>query len=83
LKEHGTRAEPLEPIDLPIADRAIPGMTGLRLAEEAQRLRPGLPVCLPPAMPIYLPTNAGLELPRLSRPWQQRPLAEQIAALRG
>ena len=35
-----------KPIDLLITDYAMPGMTGLQLAEEARRLRPGLPILL-------------------------------------
>src|SRR5262249_16683454 len=33
-------------VDLMITDYAMPGMTGLQLAEEARKLRPGLPILL-------------------------------------
>jgi CheY-like chemotaxis protein len=71
-----------KPIDLLITDYAMPGMTGLQLAEEARRLRPGLPILLATGY-ADLPATAELELPRLSKPYQQRQLAEQIASLLG
>jgi CheY-like chemotaxis protein len=67
-------------VDLMITDYAMPGMTGLQLAEEARRLRPDLPILLATGY-ADLPANAALELPRLSKPYQQRQLAEQIAHL--
>ena len=69
-----------KPIDLLITDYAMPGMTGFELAEEARRLRPDLPILLATGY-ADLPTSAALELPRLSKPYQQRQLAEQIASL--
>jgi signal transduction histidine kinase len=69
-------------IDLMITDYAMPGMTGLQLAEEARRLRPELPILLATGY-ADLPASAKLELPRLSKPYQQRQLAEQIAHLLG
>jgi signal transduction histidine kinase/CheY-like chemotaxis protein len=69
-------------VDLMITDYAMPGMTGLQLAEEARRLRPGLPILLATGY-ADLPANAAFELPRLSKPYQQRQLAEQIAHLLG
>ena len=69
-------------IDLMITDYAMPGMTGLQLAEEARRLRPGLPILLATGY-ADLPASSTLELPRLSKPYQQRQLAEQIAHLLG
>ncbi|HEY4167101.1 MAG TPA: ATP-binding protein [Reyranella sp.] len=69
-------------VDLMITDYAMPGMTGLQLAEEARRLRPGLPILLATGY-ADLPDQSNLELPRLSKPYQQRQLAEQIAHLLG
>jgi signal transduction histidine kinase/CheY-like chemotaxis protein len=69
-------------IDLMITDYAMPGMTGLQLAEEARRLRPGLPILLATGY-ADLPASAALEVPRLSKPYQQRQLADQIAHLLG
>jgi signal transduction histidine kinase len=71
-----------EPIDLLITDYAMPGMTGLELAEEARRLRPNLPILLATGY-ADLPAQAKLELPRLTKPYQQHQLAEQITALLG
>jgi CheY-like chemotaxis protein len=71
-----------EPIDLLITDYAMPGMTGLQLAAEARRLRPQLPILLATGY-ADLPAQTELELPRLSKPYQQRQLAEQIASLLG
>ena len=71
-----------EPIDMMITDYAMPGMTGLQLAEEARALRPGLPILLATGY-ADLPTRAKFELPRLSKPYQQTQLAEQIQGLLG
>ena len=71
-----------KPIDMMITDYAMPGMTGLQLAEEARALRPDLPILLATGY-ADLPTRAKLELPRLSKPYQQRQLAEQIQGLLG
>ena len=71
-----------KPIDMMITDYAMPGMTGLQLAEEARALRPGLPILLATGY-ADLPTRAKFELPRLSKPYQQRQLAEQIQGLLG
>ncbi len=71
-----------EPIDMMITDYAMPGMTGLQLAEEARALRPGLPILLATGY-ADLPTKSGFELPRLNKPYQQMQLAEQIQGLLG
>ena len=69
-------------VDVMITDYAMPGMTGLQLAEEARRLRPGLPILLATGY-ADLPADTTLDLPRLSKPYQQRQLAEQVAHLLG
>jgi PAS domain S-box-containing protein len=71
-----------KPIDLMITDYAMPGMTGLQLAEAARGLRPELPILLATGY-ADLPANAALDLPRLSKPYHQKQLAEQITALMG
>ncbi len=71
-----------KPIDLMITDYAMPGMTGLQLAEAARGLRPGLPILLATGY-ADLPAGAVLDLPRLSKPYHQKQLAEQITALVG
>jgi PAS domain S-box-containing protein len=71
-----------KPIDLMITDYAMPGMTGLQLAEAARGLRPELPILLATGY-ADLPAGAVLDLPRLSKPYHQKQLAEQITALMG
>ncbi len=70
------------PVDLLITDYAMPGMTGLQLAEAARKLRPDLPILLATGY-ADLPARPKLELPRLSKPYQQKQLAEQITSLLG
>ncbi len=70
------------PIDLMITDYAMPGMTGLELAEEARGLRPALPILLATGY-ADLPTSSRFVLPRLNKPYQQQQLAEQIQSLLG
>jgi signal transduction histidine kinase len=71
-----------KPVDLMITDYAMPGMTGLQLAEAARQLRPDLPILLATGY-ADLPARTRLELPRLTKPYQQRQLAERISALLG
>ena len=71
-----------KPLDLMITDYAMPGMTGMQLAEGARGLRPGLPILLITGY-ADLPGGAVLDLPRLSKPYLQKQLAEQITALVG
>jgi signal transduction histidine kinase len=71
-----------KPVDIMITDYAMPGMTGLQLAEAARTLRPGLPILLATGY-ADLPGQVKLDLPRLSKPYQQRQLAEQITSLVG
>jgi len=69
-----------QPVDLMITDYAMPGMTGIQLAEAARKLRPGLPILLATGY-ADLPTGSDLVLPRLSKPYQQKQLAEHIGVL--
>jgi signal transduction histidine kinase/CheY-like chemotaxis protein len=71
-----------KPIDLLITDYAMPGMTGVQLAEAVRKLRPDLPILLATGY-ADLPARAKVELPRLSKPYQQQQLAERITALVG
>jgi signal transduction histidine kinase/CheY-like chemotaxis protein len=71
-----------KPVDLLITDYAMPGMTGVQLAEAARKLRPGLPILLATGY-ADLPARTKLDLPRLSKPYQQRQLAERITSLVG
>ena len=63
-----------------ITDYAMPGMTGLQLAEAVRGVMPGLPILLATGY-ADLPAAPGLDLPRLSKPYHQRELAQQIASL--
>ena len=67
-----------KPIDLMITDYAMPGMTGLQLAEAARKLRPDLPILLATG---YADLPTASDLPRLSKPYQQKQLAEHIGVL--
>jgi signal transduction histidine kinase len=71
-----------KPIDLLITDYAMPGMTGVQLAEAVRELRPDLPILLATGY-ADLPARGKVELPRLSKPYQQRQLAERITSLVG
>ena len=59
-----------KPVDLMITDYAMPGMTGLQLAEAARQLRPDLPILLATGY-ADLPERASFELPRLSKPYSR------------
>jgi CheY-like chemotaxis protein len=65
-------------IDVVITDHAMPGMTGLELAHEIRERYPDVPVVLATG---YAEVKAGSfeGLPRLSKPFTQRSLAEVIA----
>jgi signal transduction histidine kinase len=71
-----------KPIDLLITDYAMPGMTGLQLAEAVRELKPDLPILLATGY-ADLPARPKVELPRLSKPYQQKQLADQITSLVG
>ncbi|HJQ57597.1 MAG TPA: response regulator, partial [Vineibacter sp.] len=65
-------------IDLLMTDQAMPGMSGIELADAARQLRPGLPILLASG---YAELPADSDLPRLSKPYDQDQLAAQIARL--
>jgi len=69
-------------VDLVITDHGMPGMTGLQLAGELRRLRPGLPVILATGYGD-LPGAEAAGLPRLSKPFGQAMLDAAIQALPG
>ena len=71
-----------KPIDLLITDYAMPGMTGVQLADAVRELRPDLPILLATGY-ADLPARAKVALPRLSKPYQQKQLAERITSLVG
>ena len=67
-------------VDLVLTDQAMPGMTGLQLAAEIRAAWPGLPIMLATGY-ADLPDRAGLNLPRLVKPYGQEEMAAAIAAL--
>jgi len=69
-------------VDALITDYAMPGMTGVELAEKARVLRPDLPILLATGY-ADLPSGTTTDLPRLAKPYQQRDLAQQLAKLLG
>jgi CheY-like chemotaxis protein len=70
----------LEPkIDLVITDHAMPGMSGLELAERLREMRPTLPVILATGY-ADLPAGRTLGMPRIDKPYRLEKLAALIAA---
>ncbi len=70
-----------QPVDVMITDQMMPGMTGLELASEASRLRPGLPILLASGFSEMSDVEAA-SLPRLSKPFTQATLAKAVVDLR-
>jgi PAS domain S-box-containing protein len=66
-------------IDLMLTDQAMPGMTGLELAEIARKERPKMPILLATGY-ADLPASQ-IKLPRLSKPYLQTELQEEINRL--
>ena len=67
-------------IDLMMTDQAMPGMTGLELAETVMRKRPDLPILLATGY-ADLPAGHSLKIPRLSKPYLQAQLREHVDRL--
>jgi CheY-like chemotaxis protein len=67
-------------IDLMLTDQAMPGMTGIQLAEIVRSKRPHLPVLLATGY-TDLPASKLANLPRLSKPYQQAQLQAEIEKL--
>jgi signal transduction histidine kinase len=67
-------------IDLMMTDQAMPGMTGIQLAELVRSTRPELPVLLATGY-TDLPAGKAANLPRLSKPYQQAQLQAEIEKL--
>ena len=66
-------------IDLVLTDHAMPGMTGLELAERLHREKPELPVALTTGFAEA--TNVAPWLPRLNKPYRQEELAALVRRL--
>jgi PAS domain S-box-containing protein len=65
-------------VDLIVTDHAMPQMTGAELAEAVAASHPGLPVLLATGY-SELPAGQGGHLPRLSKPFMQKDLADAVA----
>src|SRR4249919_3158612 len=69
-------------VDILVTDYAMPGMSGSRLAEEARKLQPGLPVLLVTGY-ANLDDAEAERLPRLAKPYSAAGLAHAVAKLLG
>jgi len=67
-------------VDLVLTDHAMPGMTGLELAERLRRDRPELPVALATGF-VEAPGAGAAWLPRLNKPYRQEELAALVNRL--
>jgi PAS domain S-box-containing protein len=67
------------PLDLVIADQLMPGMTGLQLVHAIRAVQPGLPVLIATGYG-ELPPETDPNLPRITKPFTQRQLAEAASA---
>lgn len=67
-------------IDLMITDHAMPGMTGSELAKAVRMMRPNLPILLASGY-ADLPDGAGIELPRLGKPYTPNQLVKELSKL--
>ena len=66
--------------DLMITDYSMPGMNGAELGKAARRLRPEMPILVASGY-AELPAGAGVDLPRLGKPYSQTQLANEIGKL--
>jgi CheY-like chemotaxis protein len=64
-------------IDLVITDHAMPGTTGLQLAKAIRAEQPELPILLATGY-AELDPDAGIQLPRLGKPFLQNDLKAAI-----
>lgn len=68
------------PIDLIITDYSMPGMNGGQLAAKVRETRPTLPILLATGY-AELPSGMELDIPRISKPYTQSQLSQEIAKL--
>lgn len=67
-------------VDLIMTDHAMPGMTGIELAEVVRRTRPDMPILLATGYAESL-ADGNADLPRLSKPYHQGQLEIEIGRL--
>ena len=67
-----------EKVNLVITDQAMPGMTGIQLASAIKSDWPNMPIIMATGY-AELPEGAGLDLPRLSKPFTQAQLTEAVS----
>jgi CheY-like chemotaxis protein len=65
-------------VDLVITDYSMPGMNGAELALGLRQIRDDLPVLVATGY-SDLPQGAGIDLPRLGKPYSQEQLAREIS----
>ena len=66
-------------IDLVVSDQAMPGMSGIQLADAIRDRWPKLPVIIATGY-AELPAGANPNVPRLSKPFTQQDLARAVSA---
>jgi len=69
----------LSNIDLVVSDQAMPGMSGIQLADAIRDRWPKLPVIIATGY-AELPAGANPNVPRLSKPFTQQDLARAVSA---
>jgi CheY-like chemotaxis protein len=69
-------------VDLIITDYSMPEMNGAQLAKAARVMRPDVPILLATGY-AELPSGFGVDLPRISKPYQQEQLAAKINQVLG
>jgi PAS domain S-box-containing protein len=66
-----------DPIDLLITDQAMPGMTGVQLAQRVRERWPGLPIVLATGF-AQIDADDDPDLPRLAKPFTMDELAKAV-----
>lgn len=69
-----------EAVDLMVTDYSMPRMNGAELAKAARAILPDLPIIVATGYADF-PPDAGIELPRIGKPYQQEQLAAEIDKL--
>jgi CheY-like chemotaxis protein len=67
-------------VDLVVTDHAMPGMTGIELAQAIKAKWPKLPVLLATGY-ADLPEGEATDLPRLAKPYRQEELVVQLSRM--